>query len=221
MKISVIIPCYNEADTIKSVIKAVPKEVLEIVVIDNNSTDKTEEIAKGLGARVVNEKKQGYGAALKRGFKEARGEIIATLDGDGQYPAEMITEIANYLIENNLDFISCSRFPLKNKNSLVLPRRIGNLIFVLIVNFLFGLNLKDSQSGMWVFKKAIFNEIKLESDDMPLSEEIKIKVAKTPKLKFGEYPIPYYPRKGTSKFSFFKHGLINFAFLINLKIKNW
>jgi len=221
MKISVIIPCYNEEDTIRGVIEAIPKEVLEIIVVDNNSTDKTEEIAKSLGARVVKEKRQGYGAALKRGFEEAKGEVIVTLDGDGQYPAEMIMEVSNYLIENNLDFISCSRFPLKNKNSLVLPRRIGNLIFVIIVNFLFGLDLKDSQSGMWVFKKEIFNEIKLESDDMPLSEEIKIKVAKNPKLKFGEYPIPYYPRKGTSKFSFFKHGLINFVFLINLKIKNW
>lgn len=221
MRISVIIPCFNEEDTITDVIKRIPKEVFEIIVVDNNSTDKTKEIAKNLGAKVVTEKRQGYGAALKKGFEEARGEIIVTLDGDGQYPAEMIMEIANYLIENNLNFISCSRFPLKNKNSLIFLRRIGNLIFVFFVNFLFGLNLKDSQSGMWVFKKEILNEIKLESDDMPLSEEIKIKVAKNPKFEFKEYPIPYYPRKGTSKFSLFKHGLMNFSFLINLKIKNW
>lgn len=162
MKISVIIPCYNEeqsiGEVIKNIKKSIPQNLLqEIIVVDNNSTDKSAEISKNNGAKIILEKKQGYGAALKTGFKEAQGEIIATLDADGQYPAELIPKITEYLLKNNLDFISCNRVPF-SKGSQSLTRKLGNYILTLAANLIFGINLKDSQSGMWIFKKSIFEK---------------------------------------------------------------
>ena len=215
-KVSVIIPCYNEEKTIERVIRSVPKNVLEIVVIDNNCTDKTAEIAKGLGAIVFKEKKQGYGFALQRGFKKARGEIIVTLDGDGQYPAEKIPELIDYFKKNNLDFLNCSRFPLENKKTLPLIRILGNRILSCVASFLFMKKITDSQSGMMIFKKEILKKIKIESGDMPISEELKIKAILN-KFKYGEIKIPYYPREGKSKLSIFKHGFKNLFFLLKLR----
>ncbi len=222
MKISVIIPCHNEEKTIKNTIKAIPasKNILEIIVVDNNSNDKTAKIAKSCGAKVFFEAQQGYGYAIKRGLKEAKGEIIAVLDGDGQYPAEKIIEITDFLVKNNLDFVSGCRFPLENTKALPPTRKIGNYILTLFANALFGTNLKDSQSGMWVFKRHLLKKIKLISNDMPISEEIKLKTILQPYLRFREYQIPYHPRQGDSKLLPIKHGLKNLFFLIKLAISN-
>jgi glycosyltransferase involved in cell wall biosynthesis len=219
MNVSVIIPCYNEEKTIEKVIRNIPKEVFEIIVVDNNSTDKTAEIAKKLGTKVIREKKQGYGYALQRGFKEARGDIIVTLDGDGQYPGEKINELVDYFIENNLDFLNCARFPLQNPSSMPFIRKMGNYFFNLVTFILFGIKTKDSQSGMMIFKKEILKKVNLESGDMPLSEELKIKTILSG-FKYDEINIPYYPREGKSKLFPFKHGLINLSFLLFLWLQN-
>jgi glycosyltransferase involved in cell wall biosynthesis len=219
MKVSIIIPCYNEEKTIEKVIKRIPKEVFEIIVVDNNSADKTAEIAKKLEVKVVREKKQGYGYALQRGFKEARGDIIVTLDGDGQYPAEKINELVNYFTETNLDFLNCARFPLQNPSSMSFIRKLGNYFFNLATFVLFGIKTKDSQSGMMIFKKEILKKINLESGDMPLSEELKIKTILSD-FRYAEINIPYYPREGESKLFPFKHGLMNLSFLLYLWLQN-
>lgn len=222
MKVSIIIPCFNEEKSIGLVVEkikqSIPPEILqEIIVVDNNSTDQSAQIAKEAGARVIKEKKQGYGAALKAGFKEAWGQLIVTLDADGQYPAELIPEIVDYLIKNDLDFISCNRVPF-SKGSQSLTRKLGNWLLTLAANIIFGIRLKDSQSGMWVFKKSILEKIWPESDDMPLSEELKILAALHPDIKFYEYYIPYRPRLGKSKLFPLKHGLKNLFYLFKLKM---
>lgn len=217
MRISAIIPCYNEEESIAAVIRSVPAGVDEIIVVDNNSTDRSAQIASGLGVRVVSEPSQGYGNALKAGFRAATGDVVATLDGDGQYPAELIMELASRLETEGLDFISGSRFPLRDPRSLSAVRVMGNRLFTFAANVLFGLKLSDSQSGMWVFRKAILGVISLESGDMPLSQEIKIRVACDPRFRFTECPIPYRPRTGSSKLIPVKHGLINLAALLKLR----
>lgn len=218
MNISVIIPCYNEEESIAKVIRSVPAGVGEIIVVDNNSRDRTAEIARGLGARVVPEPRQGYGNALKAGFRAAAGDTIATLDGDGQYPAEMIIELAGRLEAEGLDFISASRFPLRDPDSLSAVRVMGNRLFTFAANMLFGLKLSDSQSGMWVFRRTILDVISLESGDMPLSQEIKIRVACDPRFRFAERSIPYRPRMGSSKLIPVKHGFINLWALLKLRV---
>src|SRR5262245_14314981 len=113
LSISVVIPCYNEEDGVRAVIGEMPACVDEVVVVDNNSTDRTAEVARSLGARVVHETRKGYGAAYKAGIPAAASDVVVTLDGDGSYPAEAIAALVDELVDRRLDFLSASRFPLK------------------------------------------------------------------------------------------------------------
>lgn len=220
MAISVVIPCHNEEESIGDVVRSVSAQrgINEVIVVDNNSTDNTPMIAQRAGARVIFEPRRGYGRALKTGFAEALGDIIVTLDGDGQYPAYVIGDMVAYLESRQIDFLSASRFPLQNRRALNRTRRWGNLFLTLVTNLLHGLALKDSQSGMWAFRRTVLEKITLESDDMALSEEIKIKVAAREKMRFAEYHIPYHIRQGTSKLSPMRHGVKNLWFLIKLAL---
>jgi len=219
MKVSLIIPCYNEEQGIKKVLKSIPQGIHEIIVVDNNSTDKTSQFAREERAEVVFERRKGYGRALRTGFEKATGDIIVTLDGDTQYPAHMILVVVDHLMRNNLDFISCSRFPLQTRHSLTSLRILGNKLLTFLINFLFRLRLKDSQSGMWVFRKKILDHITFESEGWTFSEEIKIKAAKYSRFSFAEFPIPYYPRLGKSNLSLIKTGLADIWFLFILRVK--
>src|SRR6266436_97357 len=112
LKLSVVIPCYNEEDGVREVMGRMPAVVDEVVVVDNNCTDHTAEVAIALGARVVAERTPGYGAAYKAGLRAATGDVIITLDGDGTYPPEEIPRLVDQLAERGWDFLSASRFPL-------------------------------------------------------------------------------------------------------------
>ena len=216
--ISVIIPTLNEEVAIGKVIDMIPRtEDMEIMIVDGLSTDKTVEIATQRGARAVMETRKGYGRAYKTGFKEAKGDIIVTFDGDLTYPAEKVLELVDHLNEHDLDFITCDRLSELDKKAMVRSHRIGNWILKTASNILFRLNLKDSQSGMWVFKKEILEKISLESDGMPLSEEIKIRMFKHPDIKAVEIPIEYRIREGEVKLNSWKDGWNNLKFLFHLR----
>ncbi|MBI1960850.1 MAG: glycosyltransferase family 2 protein [Candidatus Liptonbacteria bacterium] len=223
MRVSVVIPCHNEEDSIEKVIRAVPPEVAEILVVDNNSTDRTADIARAHGARVVEETQQGYGPALACGFRNATGDIIATLDGDNQYPPYMVMKIAEHLVANNLDFISAARFPLDDTGSMPFVRRFGNWGLTLATNVLFLLSLRDAQSGMWIFRKSALAHLKLEqtkeSKGMSLTQEIKVRAAIHPDIRFAEYHIPYHPRLGESKLNPFRDGWRMLMFLLKLRLE--
>lgn len=217
MRVSIVVPCYNEAESIGRVLSAIPKnKETEILVVDNNSTDATADIARAAGAIIVSEPQRGYGSALKAGFREATGDIIVTLDGDGQYPAEMILKLVSRLEEKNLDFISGNRFPLDDNRSMPFLRVFGNKFLSFCCRMLFGVKLHDSQSGMWVFRKSVLDHIILTDDSMALSEEIKLKTLLCPTLQFEERHIPYRLRTGESKLSVVSHGWKNLSFLILL-----
>src|SRR5437762_9471175 len=130
-KISAVIPCYNEEDGVRHVLEGMPSYVDECVVVDNNSTDRTGEVARSLGARVVVEKRPGYGAAYKAGLPAATGDVIVTLDGDGSYPSDAIQPLVERLVDRNLDFISGCRFPLANPRAMPLTNQIGNGVLTL------------------------------------------------------------------------------------------
>ena len=217
MKYSVVIPCFNEEKGIGNVVNNLPKDDCEIIVVDNNSSDQTAEIARKAGAKIVPETQKGYGYALKKGFASAIGEYIITLAGDGQYPANQVEELVSMAIKDNYDLLSCSRFPIKNSQSLSFARKLGNLFLTTLANIIFGISLKDSQSGMFIFKKSIYNSIAPKSNDMPLSQEIKIRAFLNPKFKCGETWIPYQERLGDSKLFPIRHGIINALGLFSLR----
>jgi hypothetical protein len=216
LRISVVIPCYNEAAGIRAVLGAVPDYVDEIVVVDNNSTDGTGELARTLGARVVTERRQGYGAAYKAGLPAAAGDVVATLDGDNTYPAGEIGRLVELLEDRGLDFISASRFPLSSPRAMSRLNVLGNRALTLATRLLFGWAMRDSQSGMWVFRRRVLPRLRLTSDGMPFSEEIKIEARTVLGPRFAEVPIPFphAERLGEVKLQRWRDGWENLSFLV-------
>lgn len=214
LKISVVIPCYNEEDGIRHTIGMLPPYVDEIIVVDNNSTDRTSEVAKSLGARVVFEKRKGYGAAYKAGLPAVTGDITVTLDGDGTYPANQIAEIVDHLVEKQLDFVSASRFPLKNPRAMNFSNKVGNGVLTVGMAIMYGRPVRDSQSGMWVYRSGVYPTLRLTSDGMAFSEEIKIEAIRSAGVRFGEYHIDYHPRVGEVKLQKWRDGFRNLFFLV-------
>lgn len=199
-KISLVIPVLNEAENMGQMLSCIPKVISEVIVVDNGSTDKTVDICENFGARIISEKHRGYGAALKTGILEARGDIIVCMDGDNSYPLSEIETFLICIVDNKYDFVSGERI-LRNYKNIPLTNRIGNTFISWLIRKLFKLKLKDSQSGMWAFRKEIFHKIMPSDSSMGFSQEIKLRACLAHDIKCGEIRIPYRKRlSGKSKF---------------------
>jgi dolichol-phosphate hexosyltransferase len=219
LSVSVVIPCFNEEHGIAAVLKGMPDYVDQVVVVDNNSTDETGRIAQELGAEVVFETKKGYGNAYQTGLPRATGDIVATADGDGTYPTHSIGPLIDFLLDNGHDFVSASRFPLRNPNAMRFRNVLGNKILTWTSRILWLRWIHDSQSGMWVFKRDVLRHIAPRSPGMPFSEEIKLLVIDHPRLRLGEYHIDYHERIGETKLFAWKDGVENLLFLFRLRLR--
>lgn len=217
LKLSVVIPCYNEEHGVSEVIGRMPKAVDEVVVVDNNCTDRTAEVAKSLGAVVVAEKVPGYGAAYKRGLAAATGDVVITMDGDGTYPPEEITRLVDTLVEQKWDFLSASRFPLADKSAMTLTNQFGNWVLTTASFLLFFQPIRDTQSGMWVFRRTVLQKLRLRSDGMPFSQEIKLEAIQRG-CRFGEAHIPYGARIGEVKLQKWRDGWLNLTHLVRKRL---
>lgn len=219
--ISVILPCRNEGNHLKEVIARIPKYIDEIIVVSNKSTDNTVEVAKKLHLKVFEDNRTlggiGYGFAHITGINNASGDIIVGIDGDATYPIENLAEIIDYMSSEKLDFISCNRYPLQDGSKIPLKLRLGVKILNLETRLLYGLNIKDILSGMWVFKKQARSSLGLTMGDWNLSPQIKINAALSPKIKFGEYSIVQHERHGDTKQHYFSTGLSHLAWLFSNK----
>ncbi len=215
--ISIVIPALNEAQSIGDVLDEVKRVFpdAEIIVVDSDSTDGTPEIAKSKGAKVVNQSLRGYGNAYIKGFKSVSGEVIITLDADGTYPVDDAKKLLQYI--GRYDFVSGDRLTLSTEEAMSLMHRIGNVILSLFTKVLFMVNIKDSQSGMWVFKRDILDQILPEAGGMEFSEEIKIRAAS--RYCFIEVPINYRRRMGEKKLRPWRDGIRNLIYLLKLRIK--
>jgi hypothetical protein len=211
--ISLVIPCYNEEEGLRQLLPKIPDIVDEVLIVDNASTDNTARVARELGARVVEEKMKGYGRAYKTGFKNATGDIIITMDGDGTYPPESIALLLYILFEEDVDFVSARRWRSKSLQRKSPIRIFGNIILSFTMAALYLCYVVDSQSGMWVFKRTVLPNLKLSSDGMALSEEIKIEAFSNKNIKTLEIPIYYGERVGTSKLNIWRDGILNLLFL--------
>lgn len=211
--ITIVIPCFNEEEGIKNVLERIPSFIDEVIVVDNNSSDKTALIASNLGAIVYQEKQQGYGYACQKGLRAATKDLVVLVDGDGSYPVEEITKLVDFMIKNKLDFVSGSRFPLQEKKSMQRINLFGNFVLSLLFSLLYFHNVKDSQSGMWVVKNSVLSKFKFKNGGMAFSEEVKIEMLLSKNVNFGETYISYMDRKGNSKLSIWKDGFYNLLFL--------
>ena len=211
--ITVIIPCLNEEQGIEKVLRAMPDFVDEVIVVDNASTDRTSDVAASLGAKVIREGVRGYGRAYKRGFAVAMGDVIITLDGDHSYPVDALSYLLEAFLHLDVDFLNASRFPVRDSRAMSFKHKMGNLMLSLAMSVLFFRWVRDSQSGMWVFRRSIIKEMKLESDSMAFSEEIKIEVLRNRRLRFSEISIMYSARLGEIKLNPWRDGIQNLWFL--------
>jgi glycosyltransferase involved in cell wall biosynthesis len=217
-KITVLIPCHNEEAGIAHVVKAMPIERLEnmgfateIIVIDNNSTDKTADVCRSLGIRVVFEGKKGKGNAMRAGFSSVSDDtdFVVMLDGDDTYKPEEIVRLIEPLASNFGDVIVGSRFGGKMMdNALKLQNRIVNWMFTFLVRQFYKANVTDVLSGYFAWKKNVVDSLNMHLSSEGFSLEMEM-ITKTAKLGFEMYsvPITYDVRKGETKISAIKDGM--------------
>ena len=214
-KISAVIPTMNEEKTIGSVIEGLKTlEDIEILVVDTNSKDRTKQIASSQGARVIDQPLRGYGVAHKTGLTQASGDIIVCMDGDGTYPTDIVTTLIDLLVKDDVDFISCDRMSLRNNENYTTLHFVGNSVLNITIRLFFKHSMKDSQSGMWIFRSDIYRKMGHLSDGMSFSQEIKIEAMK--RGRFIEVPIRYGVRITKPKLKTWGDGISN---LMNIFIK--
>jgi glycosyltransferase involved in cell wall biosynthesis len=223
--ISIVIPALNEEEGIGGTIRAIPFDTLskmgfetEIVVVDNGSTDGTADVARQQGAKVVYEPRRGYGRAYRTGFEHANGSIVATIDADMTYPVEDIPGLVSALENEGLDFITTDRFAYLRNGAMSFQHRWGNIILSMTVRLLFSVNLKDSQSGMWVFRKDLLSDMSVRSDGMAFSQELKIEACHFARCRWKEIPIEYRTRVGRVKLRSWRDGSGNLARLVTKRV---
>jgi hypothetical protein len=227
--VTVVLPTINEEKGVGKTIDSINRDYfkknkwsLEIIIVDADSKDKTQQIAKSKGAKIIIEKRRGYGRAYKTGMAKATGDIIVTGDADATYPFDRIHKYIQLLIDKNLDFITTDRFAELKHGSMSVKHYFGNMILAITLRILFLINIRDSQSGMWIFKKQSLKKIQpLEefNDGMPFSEEIKIEMFKSKNIKSREIPSALHPREGEVKLESFKDGWKNLRFLFLKRIR--
>ena len=221
-------PTLNEEKGVGKTIDSIKKDIskknnweLEIAIIDGLSKDKTQEIAKKRGAKIILEKRRGYGRAYKTGMSKATGDIIVTGDADATYPFNRIHKYIQLLLDEDLDFITTDRFAELKHGSMTVKHAFGNTVLATALRVLFLINIRDSQSGMWIFRKEALKKIQpLEdfNDGMAFSEEIKIEMFTAKHVKAKEIPSTLSSREGEVKLESFKDGYRNLKFLFKKRI---
>lgn len=219
-RITVVIPCLNEAEGLRQVLVQMPSFVDEVIVVDNNSTDQTAEVARSFGAKVIEEKVRGYGRAYKTGLLHAQGDIIITLDGDQSYPVDALSYLIEALLHSRVGFVSASRFPISDPETMSRMHRWGNRLLSLATSVLFLRWIRDSQSGMWIFYKDVLSKMNLVSDGMAFSEEIKLEAMLNPEIGFREIPIRFSNRAGEKKLRPWRDGWHNLSFLVKKRFQS-
>ncbi len=215
--LSVVIPAYNEEEGIRSImervlairsaLRQVAIDDLELIVVDDGSADLTPDLVRAQeGARLVQHARNGgYGAALKTGFAAAKGEWIGFLDADGTYPPEYFPAMIEAGHRENADLVIGSRM-VGAYSQMPTTRRIGNLIFARLVNIISAANITDSASGMRIFRKSILPRLYPLPDGLNLTPVMSTR-ALHESLTMVEVPIPYSERIGRSKLSVVHDGM--------------
>ncbi|SRX54352.1 glycosyltransferase family 2 protein [Aequorivita sp. CIP111184] len=219
--IKVIIPAFNEEDSIGKVIAEIPSIVSEIIVVDNNSTDTTAEVAKKAGATVLFQPNAGYGNACLKGMEyiseeNTKPNIVVFLDGDySDYPEEL-TKIIAPIIENDIDFVVGARVKeLRETGSMTFPQRFGNELATKLMSLFFNSTFTDLGPFRAIkYEKLI--ALNMEDKTYGWTVEMQLKVLKK-KYTYIEIPVKYKNRIGVSKVS----GTVKGAIFAGIKILTW
>lgn len=201
MKLSIVIPVYNEEKTVEAIIarvRAVPYDV-EIIVVNDGSRDATAEILTQYEddeiVRVFNQpKNMGKGAALRRGFEEATGDIVIIQDADLEYTPDDYPALLRPIEEGLADVVYGSRFQGGSGRVLYYRHTMGNKLLTFLSNLFTDLNLTDMETCYKVFKRDVIQSIILESDRFGFEPEVTAKLAKMREVIIYEVPIQYHGR---------------------------
>jgi glycosyltransferase involved in cell wall biosynthesis len=213
-KITICLPCKNESNHLNEVLKMIPNLVDEIIVVSNNSNDDTYQIAKELGVKAFVDDRtlngNGEGFAYQTAIGNATGDIIVCADADCTYPTDKLEDMLETFLEQELDFMSGSRYPKQKESSIGFKQQLGVTVLNWEIFFLYGIDIKDSLSGMWIFKKSIVPQLGILTDkwigDWNHSPQIKLNAFGNSKLNCAEYPIVQYARAGATHQHYFKTG---------------
>ncbi|MEY8850138.1 glycosyltransferase family 2 protein [Psychroserpens sp. XS_ASV72] len=219
--IKVIIPAYNEADSIGLVIKDIPNVVDEIIVVSNNSTDQTEQNATEAGATVLTESRKGYGYACLKGMdylanQELEPDIVVFLDGDySDYPEELSKLIAP-ILDDDIDFVVGARAKqLRENGSMTMPQIFGNWLATTLMRWMFRSRFTDLGPFRAIKYKKLL-ALKMEDKTYGWTVEMQLKVLKQ-NMTYTEIPVNYRNRIGVSKVS----GTVKGAIFAGVKILGW
>lgn len=217
-KLTIIIPCHNEALGIANVLRDIPYDRLanlkistHVIVVDNNSTDNTATVAKSFGVTVISEKKKGKGNAIKTGFThiDQDSDFVVMLDGDDTYKASEIIRLIEPLDSGFCDVIVGSRLGGKiNDGSFKFANRVVNWGYAFLVRQFYRANITDVLSGFFAWKKTALDglSLHLESDGFAIEMEMITKMVKLGYSIFS-VPITYDRRLGESKIESVRDGL--------------
>lgn len=228
LKVTVILPTLNEEGGIGPSIDILDRAAfarlgwdLEVLVVDGDSRDRTREEASRRGARVLVEPRRGYGRAYKTGLPAATGDILVTGDADGTYPLDKAHEYVQHLLANGRDFLTCDRYARLEAGAMSRKHRFGNWVLSSTARLLFGIALRDSQSGMWVLRRSALDRLDVASlsDGMAFSQEIKIRAIRRLGGRFEEVPAALRPRIGEPVLASWRDGLGNLRRLYQLRLR--
>ncbi|MCX5887580.1 MAG: glycosyltransferase family 2 protein [Proteobacteria bacterium] len=224
MKISVVIPVYNEKNTIREIIKRVQEVGLEkeIIVVDDYSTDGTREILKeirGDNLKILfHDKNQGKGATLKTGFQEVTGDIVVIQDADLEYNPQEYHSLIRPILEGKADAVYGSRFLGGPHRVLFFWHSVGNKFLTTLSNLFTNLNLTDMETCYKVFKGSLLKKMEIKSKRFGFEPEITAKLAKL-KCRIYEVPISYSGRDySEGKKINWKDGIAAFFWIIRYNI---
>ncbi|MCF6296363.1 MAG: glycosyltransferase family 2 protein [Flavobacteriaceae bacterium] len=220
-KIKVIIPAFNEADSIAKVINDIPDIVDEVIVVSNNSTDLTEINAKQAGATVLTENQKGYGYACLKGMdyiskQNPKPDIIVFLDGDYSDFPEELTKLVQPIIKNDIDFVIGARVKRLREQGSMTPQQVfGNWLATFLMKLMFGAKFTD----LGPFRSIKYNKLlalNMEDKTYGWTVEMQLKAIKQ-KLTYVEVPVNYRNRIGVSKVS----GTVKGSIFAGIKILGW
>jgi len=212
--VSVVIPVFNEEVTVGNVVTRTKKTLeqlgvsYEILVVDDGSDDRSADIAQELKAHVLRKAHQGKGFALRSGFRQAKGELVVTLDADGSHQPEEIPLVLQYIRENKADFVIGSRFLNSEANKTKIPKinRTGNRMFNDLIGYITGVKISDSQSGFRAIRSSLIKRMKLSSHGYEVESEMLVKALRMG-ARVAETPISFDQRTvGSSKLDPIRDG---------------